>query len=117
MQWPSEILSAFQRALEIEPAEGFTSEQVLEELLAETARRAVWRAEGDPARLGPSLRWPYTPLGSIVAECVHGRAKRLMLRGEHWGPAVQAFHAHLEANAATVCAAFQDEAEPYDDAV
>ncbi len=117
MQWPPEIVAAFNRALEIEPAAGWSKDQVLQKLLDETARRAVWRAQGDPAQARAALRSPYTPLGSLVGECVEGLAKRLVLHGDKWGEAVQALHGYIEANAAAVFEVFQDEAEPYDDKV
>jgi hypothetical protein len=117
MKWPAEIVAAFNTALEIEPAKGYTRDQVLQALLDETARRAVWRAGGDPERLGPALRTPYTPLGSVVPEAAGGRAASLTLHGAVWGRAVDLLHDFLERNAAAVCADFRDQAEPYDDHV
>src|SRR4051812_21614182 len=114
MEWPQEIVTAFERALEVSPAEGYDRGQVLRALFDETARRAVWRAQGDPQRLGPALRTPYTPLGSVVADCIDGRALSLTVKGEFWGQAVSALHSYAERNAPAVCAAFQDEMEPYD---
>ena len=115
MQWPSEIVAAFERAVRIEPADGWTSAHVLQALLDETARRAVWRAQGDPARISGALRWPYTPLGSLCADGVDGRANKLMIFGSLWGAAVDALHGYIEQNAQMICDVFRDEMEPYDD--
>ena len=115
MQWPRDIVAAFDRALDVESAEGWSKEQILQKLLDETARRVVWRARGDPANAGPALHSPYTPLGSLVAEGVDGLATRLVLHGDRWGAAVEALYGYFEANAPAIFAAFQDEAEPYDD--
>jgi hypothetical protein len=117
MKWPQEITASFLRGLEIEPSEGWHRDQVLGELLDETARRAVWRAEADPARIGSALRWPYTPLGSVVTDMVGGRARRLGLHGPHWKMAVDALYDYIEQNAAAVCEAFRDEMEPYEDGI
>jgi len=117
MNWPGEIVTAFRAALDIEPADGYTSEQALQAILDETMRRAVWRAQGDPERLVGALRTPYTPLGSVVPSTVGGRVLRLTLHGSRWGRAVDLFNAFAERHAADLCAAFRDEAEPYDDLI
>ncbi len=117
MKWPKEVVSAVSRALEIEPADGLRSDQVLQSLLDETARRAVWRAQGDPSKVGQALRSPFTPLGSVVADGIVGRAKRLTLHGDRWNVAVDAIHGYIELNARAVVEAYRDEMEPYDDAV
>src|SRR5438132_1095335 len=113
MNWPREITAAFLHALEIEPVEGLTPEEVVQALCDEAARRAVWRAECDPARMSGFLRWPYTPLGSLVNEGMGGRANRFTLHGDRWGPAVDLFHGYIEQNAALICEVFRDEQEPY----
>ena len=115
MQWPKDILDLFAHALEIVPAQGLSRADVLRALLDDTARRAVWRARGNPADARAALRSPYTPLGSLVGSRVEGRAESLTLRGERWGQAVDAFHTYIEENAEVVFAAFRDEAQPYDD--
>lgn len=115
MHWPKEILSAFATALKIDPAEGLDTKQVLQILLDETARRAIWRAQGDPAKLGNALRSPYTPLGALTASCVDGRAKSLTLQGPSWCTAVDALYEYMDAHAPEVCATFEDEWEPYAD--
>src|SRR5262245_39888088 len=115
MEWPSELYAAFTGALEIEPVEGLTREQVLREMFDETARRAVWRIRGNPANIRGALRWPYTPLGSIVPSCIEGHAKRLTLNGPEWCEAVDALHDCIEQNVHAIIEAFQAEAQPYDD--
>jgi hypothetical protein len=117
MQWPKEILDLFAHALEIEPAAGLDRADVLRALLDGTARRAVWRARGNPADARAALRTPYTPLGSLIGSGVEGRAARLSLAGERWGQAVDALHAYIEENAEAVFSAFRDEAQPYDDLI
>ena len=115
MQWPADIITAFEAALEIVPTEGYTPGQVLQAILDETARRAVWRAQNDPARARGALRWPFTPLGSVVPSTVGGRAKQMCLKGSEWGRAVDKFHQYIEDNAVAIFEIFRDEAEPYDD--
>jgi hypothetical protein len=115
MQWPKEIIAAFNRGLIIEPEDGLTSAEVLQWFLDEATRRAVWRAEGDPARLGGAMRWPFTPLGSVVPGEMEGKAKRLQLLGPKWSPAVDLFFDYCEKNAQLICDTFRDEMEPYDD--
>jgi hypothetical protein len=115
MRWPREILVSFFEALEIEPAEGLNEAEVIHTLLDETARRAVWRAQANPENLRAALSSPYTPLGSLVASCVEGRATSLMLKGSPWGAAVDALYDYMEENAQAICDAYQDEQEPYDD--
>ena len=117
MQWPREILSLFAKGLEIEPLGELTVEEVLEALCNETARRVVWRAEGDPANVSWALREPYTPLGCVFADGIEGRAATLRLHGPFWGEAVEAFYEFFEANAQAIFEAFQDQAEPYQDLV
>jgi hypothetical protein len=113
MEWPKDLLEILARGMEVEPVEGLTAEQVLLAFLDETARRAVWRARGDPANVGAALRTPYTPIGSITAEGANGLADRLCLKGPQWSDAVDAIHDYMEAHAADLCANFKDEAQPY----
>jgi hypothetical protein len=111
MQWPKHILDAFDAALGVQPVDGMTKLAVLRTLLDETARRAVRRANGNPAFARGALRTPYTPLGSVIGEGVNGKAARLSLGGPSWGDAVEAFHTYVEENAAEVFAAFADGVE------
>jgi hypothetical protein len=115
MQWPEELLATVARALTIEPSPGRSARDVIRAMLDETARRAVWRAEGRPERFGGALRTPYTPLGSVFPDFNVHYAKRLGFSGGLWSQAVEAIYDYMETNAAAVCAAFQDEQEPYDD--
>ena len=114
MQWPQELVALFDQALEVVPVEGLTKEQVIRAMFDETARRAVWRAQGDPEKIREALRWPYTPLGSVVTSFVEGRARRLGLEPQ-WGQAVEALHTYIERNAPAILERFQDEWEPYAD--
>src|SRR5207302_350284 len=101
--------------LKIEPAEGYTPDQVLQAILDETMRRVVWRAENDPTRVSGALRGPYTPLGSLVPSGVDGRAESMTLHGSEWGRAVELFYRYVEENAAAIFEVYRDEAESYDD--
>jgi hypothetical protein len=115
VDWPYQLLEAFAQALEIEPAEGWTVEEVLQGLLDDTARRVVWRTKGDPTHVADALRSPYTPLGSVVGDAIGGRAARFTLKGSEWKPAVDAFYEYFEENAEAIYAAFRDEPQRYDD--
>jgi hypothetical protein len=117
MRWPREIVTAFMQAVDVEMENGTSKEEIIVGMLDLAARRMVWRAGGDPARVEAALRSPYTPLGSATADGLDGTVRRFTLKGDKWGPAVQAWYAYIEANAAAVFAAFQDEAEPYDDSL
>ncbi len=115
MQWPPELIATFSQGIDMETQPGLTKEQVILLIFDETARRAVWRARGDPTRLSGCLRWPFTPLGSVVPGEMLKWATRVILHGPAWGRAVDALHGYLEENASAVCAAFKDEMQPYDD--
>lgn len=115
MKWPKEMFDAFAQGLTVEPVEGVTPHEVYQAVFDETARRAVWRAQGEPARLGDVLRSPFTPLGSVVPCDLGDRVLRVTLHGTQWGKAVNVFYEFMEQNAAQICEAFQDEMEPYDD--
>ncbi len=115
MQWPVDLIATFGRGIEVEPANGLTKDQVVRCIFDETARRAVWRARCEPAKLSAALRTPFTPLGSVVpSEELIQWTPRITLLGPLWGRAVDAFHGYLEENAVAVCAAFKDELQPYD---
>ena len=88
---------------------------MLQALLDETARRAVWRAGCDPAKMSGALSWPYTPLGSVVPDYHIHYIQTIALNGRLWSQATEAIYDYMERNAAAICAAFQDEQEPYDD--
>ena len=114
MQWPERLIAALARGVQVKPVEGLRQRDVLLALLDETARRAVWRAKGDPSRIGAALRTPYTPLGWVMADCVNGLAQTLTLGGRPWRQAVEAIHAYMEQNAEALCASYKEEAQPYD---
>jgi hypothetical protein len=114
MLWPDELIAAFRKGVKVKPAEGLTPDDVVRLMLDEVARRAVWRAKGDPSSLRAALETPYTPLGAVTAECVDGLAQSLALGGTGWIGAVRALNDYMEKNAAAVCASFKDEAQPYD---
>jgi hypothetical protein len=113
MLWPNHLITALERGLGVTPVEGLTAEHVYRTLLDEAARRAVWRARGNPADIGPAFRLPYTPIGSVTAECVNGLARQLCFRGQEWSDAVDLIHDFMEKHADQVCDSFKDEAEPY----
>ncbi len=113
MKWPKDIVDLFNRALEIEPAEGLDTLTVLNAMLDETVRRAIWRVKGDPKLAGPALRTPYTPLGSVTGEGIMRMARRYTIHGDVWGDAVDAFHQYVENNAETVFAVFEGQGKPY----
>jgi len=115
MRWPKEIVAAFFKGMSVTPIGGYTKEQVLQFVLDETARRVVWRAQNDPERVSGCLRWPYTPLGSLVPGGLDGRVERVTLHGKEWGKAVELYYDYFEKNAAAILEVFRDEAEPYDD--
>ncbi|MCI0461786.1 MAG: hypothetical protein L0Z62_32955 [Gemmataceae bacterium] len=115
MQWPPELIAVFSQGIDMETQPGLTKEQVILLIFDETARRAVWRANGDPGRLSGCLRCPFTPLGSVVPGKMMAWATRMTLHGPAWGRGVEALHTYLEENASAVCSAFKGEMQPYDD--
>ena len=117
MEWPSEIVRAFSEALVIEPENGTPKDAIIVAMLDAAARRTVWRANGDPARVTDAMRSPYTPLGSVVGDGLDGTVQKFTLKGDRWGPAVQAWYAYVESHAAAVFDAFEGEGEPYDDSL
>src|SRR5262249_9354921 len=92
MQWPEELFTLLSRGLEVKPYKGVTPRQVYQSLLDETARRAVWRAQGKPENLGDILRCPYTPLGSASIDLGKDKAELLRFVGPLWGQAVDAIY-------------------------
>ncbi len=117
MTWPSELITAFSQALVIEPENGTPKDQLIAAMLDAATRRIVWRADGDPARVEGAMRSPYTPLGSVVGDGIDGRISRFTLKGDKWGPAVQAWYAYVEKNADAIFETFRDQGEEYDDKV
>jgi hypothetical protein len=117
MQWPPEIVDAFADALDIEPEEGLTRNQIFKTLLDETARRAVWRTRGDRSQIGPALRSPYTPLGDVVGGGIEGMARRLTIKGDQWKPAVDALYEYIERHVDLIFKVFADDTAPYDDSL
>lgn len=113
MLWPKELIAILSRGMQVKPAEGLTADQVYLAFFDEVARRAVWRAGGNPALLEAALRTPYTPIGSVTAECINRLADRIALGGPQWGEAVDAIHAFMTEHAEEICANFRDEGQPY----
>jgi hypothetical protein len=113
VKWPKELFDVFSVALEVEPIEGRSKRDVLQAMFDEVARRATWRAKGNPADVHAALTWPYTPLGSVVNEFMVGQARSLTLHGTQWGQAVEALHTFIETHAAEVFAEFADQPSPY----
>jgi hypothetical protein len=117
MYWPADIVDAFGAALDIVPAEGLSVDDVIQELLDQTARRAVWRMRKHDTDVHSALRSPYTPLGSVIGDAVSGLVQRLTLKGPLWGVAVEALHTYIEDHIPDIIEACQFEAQPYDDLV
>ena len=115
MLWPREILSLFSRALDVTPAEGLTKSEVIRHMLDRTARRAVWRCKFNADNMGGSLRWPYTPLGSVFGDLLDDKVIKLTLHGSEWSTAVDALHEFMEQHAQEIINEFRREAEAYDD--
>jgi hypothetical protein len=115
MQWPNEIIAAFSQGMDIEPLDGLSQEQVIRLILDETARRALWRAKGDPRRISGVLRWPFTPLGSVVPCSMSNWAESVTLHGRRWNVAVDAFYDYFEENVEVIFDAFRGDEQPYRD--
>jgi hypothetical protein len=113
MLWPKELIALLARGMDVTPVEGLTADDVYRVFLDEVARRAVWRAAGNAALLGPALRMPFTPIGSITTECVNNLVTQFCLTGPRWGDAVDAIYEFMENHADTICANFKDEEQPY----
>ena len=113
MNWPKELYDVFLMGLKVDPIEGLTQADVLKTLFDETARRAVWRARGNPAHAAGALRTPYTPMGAVIAEGILGQARSVSIHGAEWGDAMHALYDYIEANAEEVFAAFADQPRPY----
>jgi hypothetical protein len=117
MQWPPEIVAAFEDALDLEPEEDLTPNQIFKTLLDETARRAVWRTRGDRSQISPALRSPYTPLGDVVGGGIEGMVRRLTIKGDRWKPAVDALYDYIERNVDLIFEVFADDVSPYNDSL
>jgi len=113
MEWPKNILDAFDAALKIVPAEGVDKWTVLRTLLDEATRRAVAAGRGRPhqgrARSAHSLH----PAWLGHQRGINGLARQLGLDGSVWGEAVDAFHSYVEENAEEVFAAFEGQGKVY----
>ena len=114
MDWPAEVIAVFRKGLTFTPNGDLKRDDLLIWVFEETARRAVWRAKGNPTDLSPALRTPFTPLGSVVPGALMSYADSICIHGADWGAAVDALYGYLEQNAEAVCAAFADEKEEYD---
>ena len=115
MQWPHEIISAFCDALVIELQNGTPKDEIVAAML-DWAMRRTSGAGGDPAKAEGHCS-PYTPLGSVCGDGLDGRVSRFTLKGDRWGPAVQAWYAYVEKNVDAVFEAFRDQGEEYDDSL
>ena len=114
MKWPKPVLDAFNQALDVEPVEGLDKRAVINAMLDETARRASWRAGGNPLNAGPALRLPMTPLGSVTNDGIAGKALSFTIHGQYWGAAVELFHNYVEENAEAIFAECGTEHPGYD---
>jgi len=119
MQWPSDITDAFDKAVDVESLEGSTKTDVIQYLLDETARRAVWRAKADPAKLEAAYQASYTPLGSVSVEGMTSKglkAKSMTIKPA-WNEAVDRLYAFVAANPQLICDQFKDQQVAYCDEV
>ncbi len=121
MRWPLDILDAFACIVEVAPDHPVGKGDVIQLLLDETARRAVWRADGDSGRLAAACNTPFTPFASAV----EGLGSKRELRDCHvtlkaqaelgLEEAVNRFHGFMEKNAHLICDHFKDQKIKYDD--
>lgn len=119
MQWPSDITVAFDRAIDVAPVQGVTKSDVIQYLLDETARRAVWRSKADPAKIEGAYRAPYTPLGSVSVEGMFSKglkANSITFKPE-WNEAVDRLYAFVAQNPQLICDQFRDQQVKYCDDV
>ena len=113
MQWPQEIVSAFQK-VPLTPKEGVTKQTVVQYLLDQAARYAVWRAKGDAKRLPAAYNSPYTPLGYLSATGFGGKVDNCTF-DERWCTAVDALYAYVREHVQEIMIHYQAEAEAYPD--
>ena len=119
MQWPADIFAAFFKALDVDPIPGSSKEEVIQYLLDETARRAVWRAKADPCQLEAAYKAPYTPLGSVSVDgmVTTGLKANSMTIKPEWNEAVDRLYAFVTENSQLVCDQFKDQQVVYCDEV
>ncbi|TSC72858.1 MAG: hypothetical protein G01um101438_257 [Parcubacteria group bacterium Gr01-1014_38] len=119
MNWPAEIFDAFSEAVDVDPVPGSSKEEVIQYLLVETARRAVWRAKADPTKLDAAYRAPYTPLGSVSVEGMisKGLKAKSMTIKPAWHEAVDRLYAFVADNPQLICDQFKDQQVEYCDAI
>lgn len=86
MQWPQEIVAAFQK-VPFTPKQGETKETVVQHLLDQAARLAVWRARGDAKNLHSAYNSPFTPLGHLSVNTFDGKVDNCTF-DERWRTAV-----------------------------
>ncbi|MBI4022430.1 MAG: hypothetical protein HY372_03650 [Candidatus Andersenbacteria bacterium] len=117
MNWPAEVVTAFSDALDIDPVPDSTKDDVIQYLLDETARRAVWRAKADASKLEVAYKTPYTPLGSVSVEGMvsKGLKANSMTIKPAWNEAVDRLYAFASANSQLICDHFKDQQVAYCD--
>lgn len=113
MQWPKEITEAFQQ-VPLKPKKGETKETVVQYLLDQAARFAVWRAKGKPEHLHDAYNAPYTPLGHLSTTGFGGKVENATF-DERWCTAVDKLYAHVREQAEAIMTQFQGEAQHYPD--
>lgn len=106
-------MEAFQQ-VPLKPKKGETKQTVVQYLLDQAARYAVWRAKGDPKRLPEAYNFPYTPLGHLSATGFGGKVENATF-DERWCTAVDKLYAHVREQAEAIMTQFQGEAHPYPD--
>lgn len=117
MQWPTDVIAAFDEALDIKLMKGATKSEVIQCLLDEAARRAVSRAKADPARLEAAYCIPYTPLGAVSAGgmAIGALKARSITLNPSWGIAVDRLYDLVAENPQLICDHFKDQQVPYGD--
>ena len=115
MQWPQEIIAAFQK-VPLTPKKGETKATVVQYLLDQSARFAVWRAKGDPKNLPNAYNAPYTPLGHLSVTGFGGKVDNCTF-DERWCTAVDTLYAYVREHVQEIMTHYQAEAEPYPDGI
>jgi hypothetical protein len=115
MQWPQEIVEAFKQ-VPFTPREGESKETVVQYLLDQTAKFAVWRAQGDPENLYDAYELPYTPIGHLSMNEFADKVENCTFDG-NWCAAVDKLNEFVRQGAARICFEFQAQGEAYPDQI
>lgn len=113
MQWPKEITEAFQQVA-LKPKKGETKQTVVQYLLDQAARYAVWRTKGNAKNLPDAYNFPYTPLGHLSNTGFGGKVENCTF-DERWCTAVGRLYAYVREHIEEVMTNFQGQEQPYPD--